>query len=97
MTANPNPPIDRDALHRYLWDRRNPSNDQIVLSQSELAEKLDIARGTAYRLCREFMLQGRMKKVGAKKGNIAVYRLADPAAWDGPNLRPGAAKTIKWG
>lgn len=63
--------VDRDALHRFLWERRG-RNDVVLYSQKELAEGLGITQATICIIFREMRETGRLQRVGPK------YRVTDP-------------------
>lgn len=90
-----NPALDRDALHRYLWERANPAG-KIVIHQGELAEKLDVTRGTVVRVCREMVEAGRMKKVDSLERNVKMYQITNPKTWAEGNAAQKAPRRIAW-
>lgn len=92
---NPYPPLDRDALHVYLWERSSPVTHRITIHQGDLAEGLNVTRGTIVRVINEMADQGRLKKVEAKKDNVRVYQITDPAVWSGD--KPVEPRKIRWG
>lgn len=80
---NPNPPLDRDALHRYLWERAHPNSHRIPVHQGQLADALGVTRGTIVRVLNELVEQGRMRKVDSKDKNVRVLQIIDPDVWNG--------------
>lgn len=93
MTRTDPRKIDRDALHRWLWTKRDPSNDRLRIHQAELAEALMVRSDTVFRIVKEFCEQGRMKKIA--RDPVGLYELIDPVEWDkGITSKP---RTIKWG
>lgn len=91
---NPNPPLDRDALHRYMWDRCN-AHHRIPVHQGELADALGVTRGTIVRVLNELVEQGRMRKVDSKLKNVRVFHVVDPEVWSG--AKAPEPKRIMWG
>lgn len=91
--------IDRDALHRFLYDRSN-SRSQIKIHQTTLAEQLDVTRGTMYRVLKEMIEAGRLRKVESLERNIGVYQITNPDEWQaaqkGYDVTP-LPKKIMWG
>lgn len=91
--------VDRDALHRFLYERSN-SRSQIKINQTDLAVQLDITRGTMYRVLKEMVEAGRLRKVEALERNVGVYQIVDPALWQPANVQPSAPpapKRVMWG
>jgi hypothetical protein len=74
--ANP-PKVDRHALHEYLYKRAN-SRHIIRVHQAQLADDLGVNHFTVSRIFREFIAEGRAKKVGMSPDGVD-YSLADPA------------------
>lgn len=72
--------VDRDALHRYLYERSN-SRSQIKVHQTMLAEQLDVTRGTIYRVLKEMVEAGRMRKIESLERNVKVYQITNPDDW----------------
>lgn len=70
--TNPNPPLDRDGLHR-LWWRKAGRTGQLKIVQTEWAELLDVTNSTLSRIMKEFAEQGRIRKIG-----WCLYAIADP-------------------
>lgn len=93
-----NPRVDRDALHRFLWERANRYH-RIKIHQQRLAEALDLTRGTVTRIIGEMSREGRLKKVEALPDNIGVYLIADPDTWKpkGEKVEPARkSRELKW-
>ena len=70
--------LDRDALHAYLWKQAN-SRGLLRLNQGKLAEELQVQRSFVVRLMKEFLLEGRAKKV--QTGRNILYEIKDPEGW----------------
>lgn len=92
---NPNPPLDRDALHKYLWGKANPQSHRIPIHQGDLAESLSVTRGTIVRVVNEMVDQGRLRKVDSKQDNVRVYQITDPDVWSGS--KAPEPRKIRWG
>lgn len=89
--------VDRDALHQFLYERSN-SRSQIRINQTELATQLDVTRGTMYRVLKEMLEAGRLRKVEALERNVGVYQIVDPAVWTSPHpAAPAEPKRVMWG
>lgn len=92
--------VDRDALHQFLYDRSN-SKSQIRINQTELATQLDVTRGTMYRVVKEMLDTGRLRKVEALEKNVGVYQIVNPGLWQaqqtGTSPPDEAPKRVMWG
>lgn len=93
--------VDRDALHWFLFNRTN-SKANIKINQTELAQQLDITRGTMYRVLKEMIDGGRLRKVEALERNVGVYQIVHPDVWASQqaNAAPPvkqAPKRVMWG
>ncbi len=73
--------VDRLALHQSLWSRSDRFG-KIQILQTELAEELGIAKPTMSNIIGELVQEGRIKKVAARKRNVGVYMILDPAEFD---------------
>lgn len=73
--------VDRLALHQELWKRCDRFG-KIQILQGELADELGITKPTMSNIIRDMSEEGRLKKVAAKKRNIGVYQIKDPAEFD---------------
>lgn len=101
MTNPSNPPVDREALHRYLWERAN-RHHRIRIRQTDLGDALNVTRETVNRVLKEMERGGRVKKVSALPGNVGVYRIFDPDDFTTPDGQPQpkvepAPRRIMWG
>lgn len=69
--------IDRHMLHEYLWKHRG-RNDMMMLSVTELADKLNVTIFTMSKIFGEMREAGRVQKIGRK------YQIFDPSerVWD---------------
>lgn len=76
-----NQPVDRHALHRFLWERRS-RRDTIRVVQQELADGLGVNKWTMSRIMHELQDDGRIKPVGIEKGTIRTFVVRDPAEWE---------------
>ena len=92
---NPNPPLDRDALHSYLWNKAHPVSHRVPVHQGELADALQVTRGTVVRVLKEMIEQGRLRKVDSKERNVQVYEVTDPDVWSGK--KKPEPRRIQWG
>lgn len=73
--------VDRLALHGELWSRRDRVG-RVEIYQKRLAEELGITQATMSLIIKDFSQEGRVNKVGAKKGNIGIYIIRDPNFFD---------------
>jgi Fe2+ or Zn2+ uptake regulation protein len=89
-----NPRLDREALHRYLWDRSSHSH-RIKIHQGRLAEALNVTRGTVVRVLKEMGEAGRIRKVESLPDNIGIYKIADPDDFAAPDQTP-KPRRIQW-
>lgn len=71
-------PVDRNNIHVTLWDRSDRLN-KITLHQRNFAKEIGISYFAVCRILKELSEEGRIKKVAAKKDNVAVYAVRDPA------------------
>lgn len=69
--------IDRDALHAYLFRKAN-TRGIITFMQKDLAEDLGISIHTMSEIVRDFIKQGRVRKLTA---NGYQYAIKDPEEW----------------
>jgi predicted transcriptional regulator len=91
--------IDRDALHRFLYDRSN-SRSHIKINQTELATQLDVTRGTMYRVLKEMLEGGRLRKVETLERNVGVYQIVNPDTWQAQQAGTAPVegpKRVMWG
>ena len=72
--------IDRDLLHRYLWNRADRLG-RIHLVQTKLAEDLGVTKYTVSRIMREFTEQGRVRSIGRGHKSSHTYLVTDPEEW----------------
>lgn len=75
-----NTPIDRDALHEYLW-RHTDRLGKVKVVQRILARDLDVTHYTISRIFREMREEGRVRKIGSDKLNVSTYLIVDPEVW----------------
>lgn len=66
--------IDRQLLHEYLW-KISGRNGVLLVSQTELAEDLQVTIFTISHIFKEMREDGRVTKVGSK------YKITDPDVW----------------
>lgn len=71
-------PIDREALHKIIWEASDRRNHKIKIVQKDFAVFYGIAVTHMSRLIKEFEKEGRLKKVGARYRNVGVYVVRDP-------------------
>ncbi len=69
--------LDREGLHRYLWDHTNRAG-QIRLNQIALSEQLGISKFTMSRIMAEFLKDGWVRKLATHHGNFRTYAVVDP-------------------
>lgn len=82
---NPNPPMDRDALHR-VWFRRASRSGKLKIVQTEWAEMLGCTNHTLSRVLKEFVEEGRVKKVG-----YCLYHITDPQQFVEGEVQPSTS------
>lgn len=92
---NPNAGLDRDALHKYLWDRSTHHTHRIPVHQGDLADALQVTRGTVVRVLNEMVEQGRIRKVDSKEKNVRVFQIIDPEVWAG--TKAPEPRRLMWG
>lgn len=90
-----NPRLDRNALHRYLYERSNRYH-RIKIHQQALADALDVTRGTVTRIIAEFRAEGRLRKVESLPDNIGIYEIADPGGFGPAAVEAPKKKVLKW-
>lgn len=90
-----NDKIDRDALHKYLFDRCDV-HGKVRVVQKLLANELDVTHYTIGRIFKEFVQEGRMRKIGKEQHNVSTYVVYDPAAWRAGQPGP-PRRQIVWG
>lgn len=95
---NPNPPLDRDRLHLYLWERSNEKN-HITIVNVKLAEDLDVSHYTIGRIVKEFCQQRRLFKIAKGDHNVGTYKVYDPVEWKRTKGAPQESerREVKWG
>lgn len=69
---NPNPPLDRDLLHR-VWFRRAGRSGKLKIVQTEWADLLDVTNNTISRIMKEMTADGRIRKIG-----YCLYAITEP-------------------
>lgn len=79
--------ISRSKIHEQLWDARN-RKDCVKIHQAEYAAYVGISSPHMSRIMGELQEQGRVKKIAARKGNIGIYLIKDPADFPETNGRP---------
>lgn len=80
--------IDREALHRYIWDHANRAG-QIRMNQTALAAQLGVNKFTMSRIVGELTAAGRLKKLTIHHGNFRTYAVADPDEFDTKEAKSG--------
>lgn len=71
--------LDRDALHRLLWERRTGHRTQLVeIHQGEYARELRVNNSTMSTAISELCTAGKLRKLRAKRNNVGVYVVRDP-------------------
>ncbi len=73
----PTTEIDRDALHRLLWNRSN-SRGRITFRVDQFSEDLGISKYTLSRIMVQFVREGRATKLTGLSSKGTTYRMADP-------------------
>ena len=72
--------IDRHQLHEFLWKKVN-SRGIVRVHHQTLAEDLGVNHFTISRIFREFIKDGRAKKLDASVDGVA-YLLRDPVGFE---------------
>lgn len=83
--------VDRLALHQTLWSRSDRFG-KVQILQGDLAKELGITNPTMSNIIKAMSEEGRLKKVAARKRNIGVYQIKDPADFEHvfqPEMVPG--------
>lgn len=93
MTANTK--IDRDKLHRALFERAD-RNGQLEVKLVDLAELLDLRADHLGRIIKEMCTDGRMKKIATARHRVSTYQIVNPDEWSGAGGKT-AKREIKWG
>lgn len=70
--------VDRDLLHEYLW-KQTDKNGRMLITQKELAERLDMNRYHLNTIFREMIMAGRVRRSGA------AFFITDPMHWQWTN------------
>lgn len=83
--------IDRDAFHKYLWDRRDRKNCVEVV-QKTLAEALGVSGMTIRRTTDWMVAQGRATYVKDRR----ILQLTDPSEATAERVPRGERK-VMWG
>lgn len=73
--------LDRDLLHEYLWKTADKSG-RMLMTQTDLAERLAVNRYHLSVIFREMMMAGRVRRAGS------AFFITDPAAWKWTNRAP---------
>lgn len=69
--------VDRELLHRYLWDHSDRQG-MIRVHQGGLADKLEVNKFTMSRIFAELIEAGRLKRLAVHQGNFRTYAVTDP-------------------
>jgi DNA-binding MarR family transcriptional regulator len=72
--------LDRDAIHRLLWERRD-RRGTTTFKSGELAQELGVTIWTMSRITQELIDAGRIKRLRAAQTNIKTYIVRDPEAF----------------
>lgn len=73
--------IDRQALHDMLWEKADRVG-KVEIYQTGLAEELGITKPTMSLIIKELTDDGRIRKLFARKANVGVYKVSDPAQFE---------------
>lgn len=73
--------IDRLELHERFWQESDRLK-RIVIHQKTLSEEYGVTHATMNIAVRELEKQGRIRKVAAKKRNVGIYIVRDPAEFE---------------
>lgn len=69
--------VDRELLHRYLWDHSNRQG-MIRVHQGGLAEQLEVNKFTMSRIFAELIKAGRLRRLAIHHGNYRTYAVVNP-------------------
>lgn len=73
--------VDVRALHKTIWDARDRRN-LVQIHQIKFARFLGLSGPTLNRHLKNFEREGRIKKVGARRRNVGIYLVVDPAEFE---------------
>jgi hypothetical protein len=73
--------LDRDALHRLFWRRRD-ERDRLVIHVGDLARSLAVSYAIADKAVIAMREEGRLRAVAWKRSHTRVYQVADPTQWN---------------
>lgn len=72
--------LDRDELHRLLWERANGRRRKLVeIHQGEYARELRVNNSTISAAIKDLVDDGKIKKLQQRKMNVGTYIVRDPA------------------
>jgi membrane-bound inhibitor of C-type lysozyme len=75
-------PIDRDGLHRLLWNRSGRLQ-KVTLRYADLADQLGLNYYTVAKVMASFVAEGRLFVISKPKSKSGtVYRVVDPDVWE---------------
>lgn len=75
--------LDRDELHRLLWERASGRRrPKIEIHQGEYARELKVNNSTMSAALKDLVDAGKIRKLQARKMNVATYIVRDPAEFD---------------
>lgn len=74
-------PIERDGLHRMLWNRSNRMA-KVTIRYADLAEQLGLNYFTVAKVMAAFVKEGRLFVISKPKSKSGtVFRVVDPEIW----------------
>lgn len=82
--------VDRNELHRLLWERRD-RRGTYTFRGMDLAEEVGVTMYSFSRIMQEFIREGRIKLFKAAKANIKTYIIRNPEGFNGTS--PGGEKS----
>lgn len=94
MTANAK--IDRDKLHRALFEKANRAG-HVEVKLLDLAELLGIRADHLGRIMKEMAADGRIEKISTARHRVSTWKIVDPDEWTGTKGGHAAKREIKWG
>lgn len=71
-------PLDRDALHRFLYEKAG-RNGKLTVHLDEISEEFGMSRFHLSRVIQEFVKSGQMKLLDAGHRNVKSYVVRPPA------------------
>lgn len=82
--------IKRSDIHEQLWAARN-RKDCVKIHQKTFATFIGTTGPNMCEIIKDLSEQKRIKKIAARKGNIGIYLVRDPAEFDESGKMTGIA------